>query len=93
MGQIGQRCGVSLEDDWRGYAWEPVGEADVPCVGIQGDLECFREGDLEMLFDADLVWERGGWRLRSRLVGCPSPGASSCQCWYVALGALWSSPG
>ena len=30
----------------------------VPCVGIQGDLENFREGDLEMLFDADLVRER-----------------------------------
>ena len=33
----------------------------------------------------------GGWRLRSRLVECPSPGANTCQWWYVVLGVLWSS--
>ena len=43
MCQIGQRCDVSLEDDWRGDEWEPVGEADVPCVGIQGHLEDVRK--------------------------------------------------
>ena len=50
--------GVTLNDDRGGDAWKAVGEADVPCVGIQGDLESFRERDLEMLFDADLVRER-----------------------------------
>ena len=35
-----------------------VGEADVPCVGIHGRLEDFREGKLEMLLDSDLVRER-----------------------------------
>ena len=34
-----------------------------------------------------------GWKLHSRLVECPSPSASSCRWWYVALGAPWSSPG
>ena len=58
MGQIVQRCGVSLEDDWRGDAREPIWEADVPCVGIQGHLEDIREGKLEMLLDSDLVRER-----------------------------------
>ena len=58
MGQICQRCGVSLDNDWRGDAWETVGEGDVPCVGVQGHLEDFREGKLEMLLDSDLVRER-----------------------------------
>ena len=31
------------------------------------------------------------WKLRSRLVECPSPGANTCQWWSVVLGALWSS--
>ena len=55
MGQIVQRCGVSLEDDWRGDAREPIWKADVPCIGIQGHLEDFQEGELEMLLDSDLV--------------------------------------
>ena len=58
---VGQVCwsrGVSLEDDWGGDAWETVGEADVPCVGVQGHLENFREGKLEMLLDSDLFRER-----------------------------------
>ena len=38
-----------MEDRW---------EADVPCIGIHGDLESFREGELEMLLDSDLVRER-----------------------------------
>ena len=50
--------GVSLENDWRGDAWEAVGEADVPCVVIHGHLENFREGELEVLMDFDLVRER-----------------------------------
>ena len=58
MSQICQRCGVSLEDDWRGDAREPVWETDVPCVGVQGNLEDIREGKLEMLLDSDLVRER-----------------------------------
>ena len=58
MGQIGQRCGVLLEDDWRGDAREPVGEADAPCVGVQKHLEDIREGKLEMLLDSGLVRER-----------------------------------
>ena len=33
----------------------------------------------------------GGWKLRSRLVECHSPGASTCLWWYVVLGVLWSS--
>ena len=55
--QICQRRGVSLEDDWRGDAWEAVGKADVPCVGIHGHLEDFRERKLEMLLDSDSVRE------------------------------------
>ena len=58
MGQICQRRGVALEDDWRGDAWEAVGEADVPCVGIQGHLEDVREGELEMLLESKLFRER-----------------------------------
>ena len=58
IGQICQRRGVSLENDWRGDAWEAVEEADVPCVEIHGHLEDFREGKLEMLLDSDLVRER-----------------------------------
>ena len=58
VGQVCEGRGVTLKYDRGGDAWKTVGEADVPCVGIQGDLECFREGDLEMLFDADLVRER-----------------------------------
>ena len=58
IGQICQRRGVSLEDDWRGDAWEAVGESDVPCVGIHGHLEDFREGELEVFMDFDLIRER-----------------------------------
>ena len=58
MGQIVLRCGVSLEDDWRGDAREPVWEADVPCVGVHGHVEDIREGELEMLLDSDLFRER-----------------------------------
>ena len=47
IGQICQRRGVSLKDDWRGDAWEAVGEADVPCIGIHGHLKDFREGDVD----------------------------------------------
>ena len=35
-----------------------IGEADVPRSGIHGDLESFREGELEMLLDSDFVRER-----------------------------------
>ena len=66
MGQICQRRGVSLENDWRGDAWEAVGEADVPCVGIHGHLEDFWEEKLEMLLDSDLVRE---WVVGSCAVG------------------------
>ena len=50
--------GVTFEDNRGGDAWKAVGEADVPCIGIHGDLESFREGDLEMLLDSDLVRKR-----------------------------------
>ena len=33
-------------------------EADVPCIGIHGRLEDFRERELEVLMDFDLVRER-----------------------------------
>ena len=58
VGQVCEGRGVTLNDDRGGDAWKAVREADVPCVGIQRDLESFREGYLEMLFDADLVRER-----------------------------------
>ena len=58
VGQVCEVRGVTLEDDRGGDAWKTVGEAGVPCIGIQGDLESFREGKLEMLLDSDLVRER-----------------------------------
>ena len=42
VGQVCKGRSVSLDDDWRGDAWEAVGEADVPCIGIYGHLEDFR---------------------------------------------------
>ena len=58
VGQVCEGRGVTFEDDRGGDAWKTVGEADVPCAGIQGHLEDFREGKLEMLLDSDLVRER-----------------------------------
>ena len=56
--QVFEGRGVTFEDDRGGDAWKAVGKADVPCIGIHGDLESFREGDLEMLLDSDLVRKR-----------------------------------
>ena len=58
VGQVCEGRGVTFKDDRGGDAWKTVGEADVPCIGIHGDLEGFREGDLEMLLDSDLVRKR-----------------------------------
>ena len=33
MGQICQRCGVALDNDWRGDAWETVGRLTYHVLG------------------------------------------------------------
>ena len=58
VGQVCEGRGVTFKYDRGGDAWKTVGEADVPCIGIHGDLEGFLEGDLEVLLDSDLVRKR-----------------------------------
>ena len=58
LARVCEGRGVTFKDDRGGDAWKTVREADIPCAGIQEHLESFREGDLEMLLDVDLVRER-----------------------------------
>ena len=57
VGQVCEGRGVTLNDDRGGDAWQTVREADIPCAGIQRQLEDFWEGKLKVLLVLDLVRE------------------------------------